>query len=110
MLLLLVLPLKQWGDPAHGHPAVLPLGRLRVHLQVLLAIALGRQVLGGDLEAFGEDGRNRLRSSVGEGQIVLVRTDRIGVAFDQEERTAPFLTCCSPVNSRGKPSLPWRWS
>ena len=99
-LLLLVLALQQRGDPAHGHPAVLPLGRLRIHLQVLLAIALGRQVLGGDLEAFGEDGRNRLGSPVGEGQVVLVRADRIGVAFDQEDLVRVVET--GPTGSPGR--------
>ncbi len=64
--------------------AVRALRTLRLHLQILLAIALRRQVLRRHLELLGENLGDRFRTPVRQRQVVDVGADRIGVAFDQE--------------------------
>ena len=52
--------------------AILPRRALRVHLEVLLAVALGLQVLRRHAEGVGQHHRHRFRPAVGQRQIVDV--------------------------------------
>src|SRR5712691_1280131 len=45
---------QQRRDPARGDAAVAPLRPVAGNLQILLAVALGREVLGRDLEALAQ--------------------------------------------------------
>src|SRR6185312_1977394 len=74
----------QRGDAADGDTPVLPLRRGRVHLQILLAIALRRQVFRRNAEGVGQGLRNGFGAPVGQREIGIVGTDGVGVAFDQE--------------------------
>ena len=60
----------------------------RRHLQILLAIALRRQVLRRNLKLLGQDHRHRFGAPVRQRQVVVVGADRVGVAFDQEHLVA----------------------
>src|SRR3954447_2882067 len=57
---------QQRRNTAHGDTAVLLVGSLHWHLELLLTVALRRQVLGRNLELFGQSSRNRLRAAVRE--------------------------------------------
>ena len=53
-------------------------------LQILLAVALRRQVLRRHTELLGQQFGRGLRAAIRQRQIVDVVADRVGVAFDQE--------------------------
>jgi hypothetical protein len=57
---------QQRRDTAHGDTAVLLVGSLHRHLELLLTVALRGQVFGRNLELFGQRNRNRLRAAVRE--------------------------------------------
>src|SRR3954467_5482826 len=57
---------QQRRNTAHGDTAVLLVGSLHRHLELLLTVALRRQVFGRNLELFGQSNRNRLRAAVRE--------------------------------------------
>ena len=71
-------------DPPHGDASVLTLRRLRVDLEIVLAIALRREVFGRHAELVGKYDGDSLRTPVREAQVVFVRADRIGVSLDQK--------------------------
>src|SRR5690606_23949634 len=75
---------EQWRDPPERDAAVLPLGRLRLDLQILLAVALRNKVLHRNTELIDEYVSNRLCTMIGQRQVILIAADRIRVSLDEE--------------------------
>src|SRR6266566_3383953 len=75
---------QQRRDAPDGDAAVFAGGSRRLHLELLGAVALRRQILGRHLEVLGEDDGDGFRAAVGQRQVVDVVADRVGMALDQE--------------------------
>ena len=60
------------------------LGSCVLHLEILLAVALGGQVLRRDGKDVGQRFGHRLGPPVGQGKVGDVGADRVGVALDEE--------------------------
>src|SRR5216683_1491148 len=75
---------QQRRDAPDGDAAIFAGGSRRLHLELLGAVALRRQILGRHLEVLGEDDGDGFGTAVGQRQVVDVVADRVGMALDQE--------------------------
>src|SRR5690349_18426809 len=80
----LILPRQEWRDTPYRDATVRSLGTWIRDFQIVGAIALGREVLRWHPELLTKHQGDRFRATIRKRQIVDVRTDRIGVAFDQK--------------------------
>ena len=74
----------QRGDAADGDATVGTLFAVGLDLQVALAITLRGKVLRRDVVELGEQVGDCLGTLIGEDEVGFVRTDGIGVAFNEE--------------------------
>src|SRR6476646_2116150 len=59
-----ILPRQQRGNTSQGYAAMFSFGTLPRNLQILLAVALGREVLGGHAELLAEHQCHRFRTTI----------------------------------------------
>ena len=67
----------------NGGAPIAPLRSIGGHLQELLAIALGDEVFGRDLEVLRQRNRDRFGAPIREDQVVVVRADGVSMALDE---------------------------
>src|SRR5215211_8723025 len=76
--------LQQRRDSTHCYAAVFPTRPFRLHFGVLFAVALGHQIFRRNLIIARQNVGDGFGPSIGQREIILVRTDLVGMALDQE--------------------------
>ncbi len=80
-----LLPLEKRRDASDNHTPVPAFRPVRWDKQELLAVALGYKVFSWHAELLRQHIRDPLRPSIREAQIIHIRADGVGVAFDEED-------------------------
>src|SRR5215210_5465977 len=81
----LILSGQQGRDTTQSDASVLSLCSLRRHFEVLLAIALSRQIFRRHGEFLRQGDCDTLGSAIGQRQVIVVAAHRIGVTFHEED-------------------------